>query len=143
MNESVISTNEGLIMSHLDNLLPDNLSMAFDVRVHVVNKWSEWLLSCECMGGYISTWLFFYKQIHVDHPLCLLCCIPMKLRWGIFLLISDFHMIMKQCDISFVSVQPSIKKFPSNQTVEDTSISSAGAYNYQQESLLFYITEAS
>lgn len=41
MNESVISTNEGLIMSHLDNLLPDNLSMAFDVRVHVVNKWSE------------------------------------------------------------------------------------------------------
>lgn len=38
MKESVRSTNEGLIMSHIDNLLPDNLPMTFDVRAYVVNK---------------------------------------------------------------------------------------------------------
>lgn len=45
MNESVLSTNESLIMSGFNDLLlhrlPDNLSMAFDVFVHVVNRWSE------------------------------------------------------------------------------------------------------
>ncbi len=45
MNESVLSSNESLVMSDFNNLqphlLPDNLSVAFDVRVHVVNKWSE------------------------------------------------------------------------------------------------------
>ncbi len=42
---SVFSTNESLVMSDFNNLLPhllpDNLYVAFDVCVHVVKKWSE------------------------------------------------------------------------------------------------------
>ncbi len=72
MNESVLSSNESLVMSDFNNLqphlLPDNLSVAFDVCVHVVNKWSEWL---ECMGSDVSTrWFGLLQADPCWEPLC-------------------------------------------------------------------------
>lgn len=100
MNESVLSSNESLVMSDFNNLqphlLPDNLSIAFDVCVHVVNKWSEWI---ECMGSDVSTRWFGLLQADPCWEPPLLCCIPVKLRYYYFILDSDAQMTKKQMPV--------------------------------------------